>query len=49
MEVDRAGERIPREEREQLCRTAAAILRDSGANFSAGEIIVLAGWLGGMD
>lgn len=40
---------VPVTEREALCRLAAEILRDSGAAFGAGEIIVLAGWLGGMD
>ena len=40
---------IPADQREALARTAAEILRDAGAQTGAGEIIVLAAWLGGMD
>ena len=41
--------RVPVEDRERLCRTAAEILQGAGAVVSTGEIIVLAGWLGGLD
>lgn len=40
---------LPAAGRETLARTAAEILRDSGATFGAGEIIILAAWLGGMN
>jgi hypothetical protein len=40
---------IPVEERELLARTAAAILQESGGAVDAGQVIVLAGWLGGLD
>jgi hypothetical protein len=46
---DRGFRTLPVDQREALARLAAEIMRDSGAVFATGDIIVLASWLGGMD